>query len=40
VTAQSGEVLAFAFVYNGTDRWNARETIDVMGATLAGFIRE
>jgi D-alanyl-D-alanine carboxypeptidase/D-alanyl-D-alanine-endopeptidase (penicillin-binding protein 4) len=40
VTAQSGEVLAFAFVYNGTDRWNARETIDAMGATLAGFVRE
>jgi D-alanyl-D-alanine carboxypeptidase/D-alanyl-D-alanine-endopeptidase (penicillin-binding protein 4) len=40
VTAQSGEVLAFAFVYNGTDRWNARETIDAMGVTLAGFVRE
>lgn len=40
VTAQSGEVLAFAFLYNGTDRWNARETIDAMGVTLAGFVRE
>jgi D-alanyl-D-alanine carboxypeptidase/D-alanyl-D-alanine-endopeptidase (penicillin-binding protein 4) len=40
VTAQSGEVLAFAFVYNGTDRWNARETIDAMGVTLAGFVRQ
>jgi serine-type D-Ala-D-Ala carboxypeptidase/endopeptidase (penicillin-binding protein 4) len=39
VTAQDGEVLAFHFVYNGTDRWHARETIDVMGATLAGFER-
>lgn len=40
VTAQDGEVLAFAFIYNGTDRWNARTTIDAMGATLAGFARE
>jgi D-alanyl-D-alanine carboxypeptidase/D-alanyl-D-alanine-endopeptidase (penicillin-binding protein 4) len=39
VTAQDGEVLAFHFVYNGADRWRARETIDVMGATLAGFER-
>jgi D-alanyl-D-alanine carboxypeptidase/D-alanyl-D-alanine-endopeptidase (penicillin-binding protein 4) len=40
VTARDGEVLAFAFIYNGTDRWNARSTIDVMGATLAGFVRD
>jgi D-alanyl-D-alanine carboxypeptidase/D-alanyl-D-alanine-endopeptidase (penicillin-binding protein 4) len=40
VTAQDGEVLAFSFIYNGTDRWNAKETIDRMGATLAGFARE
>ena len=40
VTAEDGEVLAFAFIYNGTDRWNARETIDRMGATMAGFVRE
>ena len=40
VTAQDGEVLAFAFIYNGNDRWNAKETIDRMGATLAGFARE
>jgi D-alanyl-D-alanine carboxypeptidase/D-alanyl-D-alanine-endopeptidase (penicillin-binding protein 4) len=40
VTAQSGEVIAFAFLYNGTDRWNARETIDAMGVTLASFVRE
>lgn len=40
VSARSGEVLAFAFLYNGTDRWNARVTIDAMGATLAAFDRE
>lgn len=40
VTAQDGEVLAFSFIYNGNDRWNAKETIDRMGATLAGFARE
>jgi len=39
VTAQDGEVLAFSFIYNGTDRWNARLTIDEMGATLAAFER-
>lgn len=39
-TARNGEVLAFVFIYNGSDRWNARETIDRMGATLASFIRE
>ena len=39
VTAQDGELLAFAFVYNGTDRWNAKTTIDQMGATLAAFGR-
>lgn len=39
-TARNGEVVAFAFVYNGSDRWNARSTIDQMGATLASFIRE
>ena len=39
VTARNGEVLAFAFLYNGRDRWNAREAIDVSGATLAGFAR-
>lgn len=40
VTAKNGEVLAFAFIYNGRDRWNAREAIDVSGATLAGFVRQ
>src|SRR4029453_6987220 len=27
VTARDGEVLAFAFLYNGRDRWNAKEAI-------------
>jgi D-alanyl-D-alanine carboxypeptidase/D-alanyl-D-alanine-endopeptidase (penicillin-binding protein 4) len=40
VTARNGELLGFAFLYNGSDRWNARETIDAMGATLAAFSRE
>lgn len=39
VTASNGELLAFSFIYNGKDRWNARETIDAMGATLAGWSR-
>jgi D-alanyl-D-alanine carboxypeptidase/D-alanyl-D-alanine-endopeptidase (penicillin-binding protein 4) len=39
VTAMDGEVLAFSFIYNGYDRWNAKSTIDGMGATLASFIR-
>jgi D-alanyl-D-alanine carboxypeptidase/D-alanyl-D-alanine-endopeptidase (penicillin-binding protein 4) len=40
VTARNGEVLAFSFLYNGRDRWNAKEAIDVAGATLAGFGRQ
>jgi D-alanyl-D-alanine carboxypeptidase/D-alanyl-D-alanine-endopeptidase (penicillin-binding protein 4) len=40
VTAHDGEILAFSFIYNGNDRWNAKETIDRMGATLAAFVRE
>ena len=40
VTARNGEILAFSFIYNGTDRWNAKATIDAMGATLANFVRE
>jgi len=40
VTARNGEVLAFCFFYNGNDRWNAKATIDAMGATLANFVRE
>ncbi|GJG87853.1 hypothetical protein tb265_30340 [Gemmatimonadetes bacterium T265] len=39
VTAADGEVLAFSFIFNGRDRWNARATIDAMGATMAGFTR-
>ncbi len=39
VTAKNGEMLAFAFIYNGVDRWNAKSTIDAMGATLASFER-
>jgi serine-type D-Ala-D-Ala carboxypeptidase/endopeptidase (penicillin-binding protein 4) len=39
VTAKNGEVLAFAFIYNGADRWGARATMDAMGSTLAEFTR-
>ena len=39
VAARTGEMLAFAFLYNGKDRWNARATIDAMGVTLADFAR-
>ena len=39
VSAQNGEMIAFSFLYNGRDRWNARETIDTMGETLASFAR-
>jgi len=39
VSAKDGEMLAFCFLYNGRDRSRARETIDVMGATLASFAR-
>ena len=40
VTAENGEIMAFSFLYNGTDRFHARETIDAMGPTIAGFWRE
>jgi len=40
VTAQNGELLAFAFIYNGWDKYSAKSTIDAMGATLASFVRE
>jgi D-alanyl-D-alanine carboxypeptidase/D-alanyl-D-alanine-endopeptidase (penicillin-binding protein 4) len=40
VTAKDGEILAFSFLYNGNDRWNAKSTMDVMGATLANFVRD
>jgi D-alanyl-D-alanine carboxypeptidase/D-alanyl-D-alanine-endopeptidase (penicillin-binding protein 4) len=39
VTAVNGEVIAFSFIYNGTDRWTAKSMIDVMGQTLANFAR-
>jgi D-alanyl-D-alanine carboxypeptidase/D-alanyl-D-alanine-endopeptidase (penicillin-binding protein 4) len=39
VTAEDGEVIAFSFLFNGRDRWNARATMDRMGATLAAFAR-
>ena len=39
VTAKDGEILAFSFIYNGHDRWNAKSTMDQMGATLAEFVR-
>jgi D-alanyl-D-alanine carboxypeptidase/D-alanyl-D-alanine-endopeptidase (penicillin-binding protein 4) len=40
VTAKDGEIIAFSFIYNGSDRWNAKSTMDSMGATLANFVRE
>jgi len=40
VTARNGEVLAFSFIYNGNDRWNAKSAMDTMGATLAEFSRD
>jgi D-alanyl-D-alanine carboxypeptidase/D-alanyl-D-alanine-endopeptidase (penicillin-binding protein 4) len=40
VTAKDGEIIAFSFIYNGHDRWNAKATMDAMGATLANFVRE
>ena len=40
VTALNGEVLAFAFIYNGGDRFNARAEMDQMGPTLANFFRD
>jgi D-alanyl-D-alanine carboxypeptidase/D-alanyl-D-alanine-endopeptidase (penicillin-binding protein 4) len=39
VTAKNGEQLAFSFIYNGRDRWRAKEAMDAMGATLASFNR-
>lgn len=39
VTAVNGEIIAFTFIYNGTDRWTAKSMIDVMGQTLANFAR-
>jgi D-alanyl-D-alanine carboxypeptidase/D-alanyl-D-alanine-endopeptidase (penicillin-binding protein 4) len=39
VTAKNGEQLAFSFIYNGKDRFRAKEAMDAMGATLASFSR-
>lgn len=39
VSARNGEILAFSFIYNGSDRWNAKSAMDAMGATLAEFSR-
>lgn len=39
VVAENGELLAFSFLFNGRSRWNARATIDAMGASLASFSR-
>jgi len=39
VTAKNGEQLVFSFIYNGRDRWKAKEAMDAMGATLASFSR-
>ena len=39
VTSENGEVVAFSFIYNGADRWNARASIDAMGETIARFVR-
>ena len=39
VTARNGELLAFCLLYNGRDRWRAREAIDAIGVTLANWSR-
>jgi len=39
VTAKDGDQLAFSFIYNGKDRWRAKEAMDAMGATLASYSR-
>ena len=39
VTSRDGEQLAFSFLYNGRDRWRAKEAMDAMGATLASYQR-
>jgi D-alanyl-D-alanine carboxypeptidase/D-alanyl-D-alanine-endopeptidase (penicillin-binding protein 4) len=40
VTSRNGELLAFAFIYNGRDIWNARRAMDQMGSSLASFTRD
>jgi D-alanyl-D-alanine carboxypeptidase/D-alanyl-D-alanine-endopeptidase (penicillin-binding protein 4) len=39
VTAGNGEDLVFSIIYNGNDRYRAREAIDRIGVTLASFTR-
>ena len=39
VTASNGEDLVFSVIYNGSDRWRARDAIDRIGVTLATFSR-
>jgi D-alanyl-D-alanine carboxypeptidase/D-alanyl-D-alanine-endopeptidase (penicillin-binding protein 4) len=40
VTAENGEVMAFAFIYNGPDKDRARGTMDLLGPALAGLVRK
>jgi D-alanyl-D-alanine carboxypeptidase/D-alanyl-D-alanine-endopeptidase (penicillin-binding protein 4) len=39
VTASNGESLVFSAIYNGADRWRARDAIDRIGVALASFSR-
>ena len=39
VTSKTGELLAFSFIYNGRDRWRAKDSMDQMGVALASFSR-
>jgi D-alanyl-D-alanine carboxypeptidase/D-alanyl-D-alanine-endopeptidase (penicillin-binding protein 4) len=39
VTSKTGELLAISFIYNGNDRWRAKDSMDQMGVALASFSR-
>jgi D-alanyl-D-alanine carboxypeptidase/D-alanyl-D-alanine-endopeptidase (penicillin-binding protein 4) len=39
VTARNGEDLVFSVIYNGGNRWRARDSIDRIGVALASFSR-
>lgn len=39
VTANDGESLAFSIIYNGDNRWRAKDSIDRIGVALAKFSR-
>jgi D-alanyl-D-alanine carboxypeptidase/D-alanyl-D-alanine-endopeptidase (penicillin-binding protein 4) len=39
VTAANGELLAFAFIYNGPDGGRARATMDALGPAMAELVR-